>query len=167
MRGNYTPKPSKSQSYIPHPNQKFIDSDKLDARLLQQWRDGADMKHARKYLVDQGPGKLQIPATWYALSVLGPENGIKKLDEHCYLTVAHDPDGEPFVYYYAIVKVGKGFGKLATSRNGASGWIHPPTAIDFAHRNAIRQVLPQEALTYSITRRNIFEAKAEVIRRYI
>ena len=166
MHRNYNPPAPKSQP-PPHPNQKFIDEDKADAQRTWRWLGGADMSNETKWIVNDNTKHLRIPTTWYAIEVLGPQNGIKKLDEQLYLTTATGYDGQPFAYYYAVVKVGKGFGRLATSRQGASGWVDPVIATKFAERNAIRQVLPQESLAYSITRKSLADAKREAIRRYV
>ena len=173
MHRNYSPPaPKKSsqdlqKSVPPHPNQKFIDEDKADAKRTRRWLVGEDMSNEKKWIVNDNTKNLRIPTAWYAIEVLAPQNGIKKLDEHLYLTTFMGHDGQPFPWYYAVVKVGKGFGPLATSRQGAGGWVDPTIALKFAERNAIRQVLPQETLAYSITRKSLADAKREAIRRYV
>ena len=81
--------------------------------------------------------KKQIPTAWYAISELAPENGIKRKAIHAKIGM----DGR----YYAYVTATRGYGKLARSHGGASSWEDRRIAICFAYRNAIRQLLPQQA----------------------
>ena len=161
---NYTIHPPKSQP--PHPSQKFIDSDKDDAKRTWRWLDGLDMSNEKKWIVDEGPGKLRIPTAWYAIEILGPQNGIEKTDDHIYMTTAHSPTGAPFLVYYCYVTCAKGHGELMSKRVGAGFWIDPIIAEKFAHRNTVRQMLPQEVLAYSITRSKPGAAQAEAFKRY-
>ena len=69
--------------------------------------------------------------------VLAPENGIKRKAIQAKIGM----DGR----YYAYVTATRGYGKLARSHGGASSWEDRRIAICFAYRNAIRQLLPQQA----------------------
>ena len=114
-------------------NNRFYQSDVEDAERTQRWLDGANMKLALRWI---NP-KKQIPTAWYAISELAPENGIKRKAIQAIIGM----DGR----YYAYVTATRGYGKLARSHGGASSWEDRRIAICFAYRNAIRQLLPQQA----------------------
>ena len=96
--------------YNPEHN-PYYQSDIRDAIRTRKWLRGEDMSNELKWIVKE----KNIPAAWYAISVLAPENGIKCLHRHA---TKSKFDG----YWHAIACVKKGNGKYASVRSGASAF---------------------------------------------
>ena len=117
------------------PQRQFITS-----RFTQS--DVDEAKRTRKWLDTGKPQPLQwiataIPAAWYAIDVVAPENGISKVSENAKLDKEQD-------FFVATVTARKGHGKFARQCVGAAVSKHVDIALCFAYRNAIRQLLPQD-----------------------
>ena len=138
--------------YNPEHN-PYYQSDIRDAIRTRKWLRGEDMSRELKWIVE----KKNIPAAWYAISVLAPENGITCLHRHA---TKSKFDG----YWHAIACVKKGSGKYASVRSGASAFHDEKMALCFACRNAIKWLLPQaptgERMAYSDTQDNALQKYA-------
>ena len=130
----------------------YYQSDIRDAIRTRKWLRGEDMRHELKWIVKE----KNIPAAWYAISVLAPENGIKCLSRHA----TQSRDG----YWNAVAVCRKGSGRLASTRIGASHFHDKKMSLAFACRNAIKWLLPQapsgERMAYRDTQDNALERYA-------
>ena len=131
----------------------YYQSDIRDAIRTRKWLAGHDMSDEPKWIVKE----KNIPAAWYAISVLAPQNGIKCLARHA---TQSKYDG----YWHAVAVCRKGDGKLASTRMGASTFHDKQMALAFACRNAIKWLLPQaptgERMAYRDTQDNALERYA-------
>ena len=114
----------------------YYQSDIRDATRTRKWLRGEDMSRELKWIVKE----KNIPAAWYAISVLAPENGITCLHRRA---TKSKFDG----YWHAIACVKKGSGKYASVRSGASAFHDEKMTLCFACRNAIKWLLPQQPIT--------------------
>ena len=132
---------------------KYYQEDIRDAIRTRKWLAGHDMTHELKWIVRE----KNIPAAWYAISVLAPDNGIKCLARHA---TKSKFDG----YWHAVATVRKGSGRLASTRTGASTFHDEKMSLCFACRNAIKWLLPQapsgERMAYQATQDEALERYA-------
>ena len=140
--------------FQPNPDHdKYVQEDIRDAIRTRKWLRGEDMSNEVKWIVK----KKNIPAAWYAISVLAPENGIKCLKRSA---AKSRYDG----YWHATATVTKGKGKYASTRTGAGRYHGEKEALCFACRNAIKWLLPQvptgERMAYKDTQENALERYA-------
>lgn len=114
----------------------FYKADCEDAERTLRWLNKWDMSDEIQWIVEE----KQIPAAWFAIEVLAPQNEIECRDKHAF-------ESEFDSRWYAFVIAGKGHGKLARRQVGASSWNNRRIALCFAYRNAIRGLLPMDPNT--------------------
>ena len=124
---------------------KYLKSDAEDAERTLRWLALCKEDKATAAEKMTQASELQwiaegIPAAWYACDVLAKENGITAIRKAATFS-KYDKR------WYGCVSAGRGSGKLARVHMGASQWTDRQTAICFAYRNAIRQLLPQQPNT--------------------
>ena len=125
------------------PLNEFEKSDILDAELTKRWLAGEDMTDAPKWIVEE----KGIPHAWYAIDVLAPANGIKRIAKAANFSNYDER-------WHAVIAAGRGHGKLRRTHMGASSWgreddeeLNKRIALAFAARNSIRQLLPMQPNT--------------------
>lgn len=125
------------------PMNQYEKSDLEDAERTLRWLSGADMTHEKKWIVEE----KNIPCAWFAIKVLAPQNGIKRISKAAAF-------GKYDKRFHAIVFAGRGSGKLRRVHSGASSFGHygcpkkdKQVALAFAARNCIRQLLPMQPNT--------------------
>ena len=138
------PNARKAQTNQPPPAaNEFEASDIRDAELVKKWLAGEDMTDAPQWIVKE----KGIPHAWYAIDVLAPANGIKRIAKAANYSNYDDR-------WHAVICAGRGHGKLRRTHMGASSWgreddesLNKKIALAFAARNSIRQLLPMQPNT--------------------
>ena len=136
------PRPKTTRAPRP-PANEFEASDIRDAELTKKWLAGEDMTDAPQWIDKE----KNIPHAWFAISILAPENGIRRIAKAATFSNFDER-------WNAVVTAQRGHGKLRRTHMGASAWgredddeMSKRIAIAFAARNCIKQLLPMQPNT--------------------
>ena len=115
---------------------KFTRSDIEEAKRTTAWL-LTKQPQPLKWIIDPKTQKRVMPCAWYAISVLAPKNGITAGHRQAFMAMDRR--------WCAFVVARKGSGPLQRAQIGAASSKDRRFALCFAYRNAIRQLLPQQA----------------------